>query len=89
MLAKFRKPYRLTPVWISVKRIDVALEQGAQAEIQSPGRRGSGSTSIITLRRPDGTIADQWTLQGNVRMGHRFVVAYNRKLSGFLQPPRR
>lgn len=80
MFRKLATPYRLAPARVSMARIDAALAQGAQAEIQSPGRGGSRSVSIVTLRRPDGTIADQWTLQGNVRTGHRFVVAYNRKL---------
>ena len=63
-------------------RIDSALAQGAQAEIQSPGRGGYKSTSLVTLRKPDGVVVDSWTVQGNIRSAHKFVAAYNRKLAG-------
>ncbi len=81
MLRKFTAPYRFTSALISMARIDEALALGAQAEIQSPGRGGHRSTSLVELKTPDGRVVDSWTVQGNVRRAHKFVVAYNRKLA--------
>jgi hypothetical protein len=82
MLKKLTAPYRHAPAKISTARIDSGLTAGAQAEIQSPGRGGHGSTSLVSLRAPDGRVLDSWTVQGNVRSAHKFVAAYNRKLNG-------
>jgi len=75
---KLTAPYRHAPAVISMKRIDAALAIGAQAEIQSPGRGGYKSTSVVTLRTLDGRVVDSWTVQGNIRSAHRFVASYNR-----------
>ncbi len=82
MLKKFTTPYRHAPAIVSMARIDAALAAGAQAEIQSPGRGGHRSVSLVTLRTLDGRVIDSWPLQGNIRSGHKFVAAYNRKLAG-------
>lgn len=61
-----------------MERVDAALTQGAQAEFQ-PGQ-GRKAPAMVTLKRPDGYIADQWTVQGNDRHAMRFVTAYNARL---------
>lgn len=61
-----------------MERVDAALAQGAQAEFQ-PGQ-GRKAPAMVTLKRPDGVIADQWTVQGNDRHAMRFVTAYNARL---------
>lgn len=81
MLKKFTGPYKHAPAIVSMQRVDAALAQGAQAEIQSPGRGGYKSVSIVQLRRADGTVLDSWTVQGNIRSAHKFVAAYNRRLA--------
>jgi len=60
-----------------MERIDAALAQGAQAEFQPGQRKGP---AMVTLMRPDGFIADQWTVQGNDRHVAKFVASYNRRL---------
>lgn len=82
MFKKLTAPYRFAPAIVSMDRIDAALAQYAQAEIQSPGRGSIGSTSLVTLRRPsDNVVVDSWTVQGNIRSAHKFVAAYNRRLA--------
>jgi hypothetical protein len=81
MFKKLTSPYRFVSAFMRTSRIDGALAAGAQAEIQSPGRGGYKSTSLVSLRTPDGQVVDSWTVQGNVRRAHKFVVAYNRKLA--------
>lgn len=81
MLKKFTEPYKHAPAKVSTERIDAALEQGAQAEIQSSGRIGYKSTSLVTLRTLDGRVIDSWPVQGNVRSAHAFVASYNRTLA--------
>lgn len=78
MFKKFTSPYRFAPAIVSTRRIDGLLAQGAEAEIQSPGRGGYKSTSIVTFRA-DSRIVDQYTVQGNIRSAHKFVAAFNRK----------
>jgi hypothetical protein len=89
MLKKLTAPYKHAPAIVSMDRIDAALAAGAQAEIQSPGRGGYKSTSLVTLKTPDGRLVDSWTVQGNVISAHKFVASYNRKLATLppLAPP--
>lgn len=62
-------------------RIDAALAQGAQAEMQRGDGYGRKAPAIVTLRVPGtGLIADQWTVQGNDRHTAKFVAAYNERL---------
>lgn len=89
MFKKLTEPYKHAPAKVSIERIDAALEQGAQAEIQSSGRIGYKSTSLVTLRTLDGRVVDSWPVQGNVRSAHAFVASYNRTLAARsrAQPP--
>jgi hypothetical protein len=82
---KLSGPYKWVPARIPAERIDAALAQGAQAEMQ-PGRgHGREAPAIVTLRVPGtGLIADQWTVQGNERHAARFVAAYNKRLRELL-----
>ena len=81
MFKKLSEPYRFAPAKVSMDRIDAALEQGAQAEIQSPGHGNYKTLSMVTLKAPDGRIVDQWPLHGNINDGYKFVASYNRVLA--------
>jgi hypothetical protein len=78
MLEKLSAPYKWAPARISMDRIDAALAQGAQAEFL-PGQ-GRRTPAMVTLKRPDGMIVDQWTVQSNDRHTAKFVASYNAKL---------
>jgi ParB-like chromosome segregation protein Spo0J len=78
---KLSPPYCWAPARISTARIDAALAQGAQAEMQRGDGYGRHAPAIVTLRVPEtGRIADQWTVQGNDRHTAKFVAAYNARL---------
>lgn len=81
MLKKLQEPYRFAPARISTERIDGLLAQGAQAELQSSGRRGRKSVDLVTFT-VDGRIVDQFPVSGHVEATARFVASYNRTLAG-------
>lgn len=76
MLRKLQAPYRHAPARISVARIDQLIAQGAQASVQSSGRRGVNAVDLVTFT-VDGQIVDQFPVSGHAAATARFVTEFN------------
>lgn len=85
MFRKLQEPYRFAPARIGTERIDGLLAQGAQAELQSSGRRGVKSVDLVTFT-VNGAVVDSFTVSGHVEATAKFVASYNRTVAAMRQP---